>query len=142
VASSAEPATPAPTAAPRVVVICNDCGGKPIPIIRFQYGSAVVPTDVEPMLQEVVLVMKAHPEIKLVAIEGHTDLDEGRRIAVDLARRRAEAVRDRLVKRGIEPDRLVVKAHGSTKPLADNATPVGRAHNRRVQFHVEERQGP
>jgi outer membrane protein OmpA-like peptidoglycan-associated protein len=111
-------------------------------MIRFQYGNAVVPTDAEPMLQDVADVMKAHPEIEVVAIEGHTDTSEGLRITVDLARRRAEAVRDRLVKRGIEPGRLVVEAHGSTKPLADNATPAGRARNRRVQFRVQERQDP
>ena len=94
------------------------------------------------MLQAVVEVMNAHPEVTVVAVEGHADLDEGKRIGGDLSRRRAEAVRKRLVAKGIEPGRLVVVAHGATRPLADNATAAGRAHNRRVQFRVEEKKEP
>jgi outer membrane protein OmpA-like peptidoglycan-associated protein len=115
---------------------------KPIPIVHFPYGSAIVPADAEPMLRDVVETMRAHPEITLVAVEGHTDVEEGRWIKGDVSRRRADAVRDQLVAKGIEPGRLTVVAHGSTKPLDDNATAAGRARNRRVQFRVEETKRP
>src|SRR4051812_36998296 len=81
--SSAEPIAATPPPSPRVVVTCNDCGMKPIPIVHFQYGSAVVSADAEPVLGEVVEAMKANPEITLVAVEGHADLNEGTRIKVD-----------------------------------------------------------
>ena len=115
---------------------------KPISMVHFQYGSAAVAAEAEPMLREVAEVMKAHPEITLVAVEGHADINEGKRSTGDISRRRAEAVRDRLVAKGVEPGRLVVVAHGSTKPLDSNATVAGRAHNRRVQFRVEEKKDP
>jgi OOP family OmpA-OmpF porin len=108
-----------------------------MPIVRFPYGSTVVPADAEPMLREVVEAMRSHPEITLVAVEGHADLDEGRSIKGDVSRRRAEALRDQLVAKGVEPGRLTVVAYGSTKPLVDNATAAGMAPNRRVQFRVE-----
>jgi len=115
---------------------------KPISMVHFQYGNAAVSAEAEPMLGEVAEVIKAHPEITLVAVEGHADLNEGERAADDISRRRAEAVRDQLVAKGVESGRLVVVAHGSTKPLDNNATPAGRAHNRRVQFRVEEKKDP
>jgi outer membrane protein OmpA-like peptidoglycan-associated protein len=134
--TATETAATAPPAPPRVVIVCNDCNARPIPQIHFSYASAVIPADAEIVLREVVETMKAHPEIKVVAIEGHADLDEGKRITSDISRRRAEAVRDRLIAKGVAPARLVVEANGSAKPLDNNATIAGRARNRRVQFHV------
>jgi outer membrane protein OmpA-like peptidoglycan-associated protein len=111
-------------------------------MVHFSYTSAVVPAEAVPLLEEVAATMKAHPEIEVVAVEGHADLDESKRVAVDLARRRAQVVRDLLVAKGVDPGRLLVEAHGSTRPLDNNATPAGRARNRRVQFRVEQRPGP
>ncbi|MCF8112177.1 MAG: OmpA family protein, partial [Desulfobacteraceae bacterium] len=51
-----------------------------------------------------------------------------------LSERRAKAVRDFLVNRGIDPDRLSYKGYGETDPVASNATAQGRAKNRRVEI--------
>jgi outer membrane protein OmpA-like peptidoglycan-associated protein len=51
-------------------------------------------------------------------------------------------VRDVLVKKGVEPARLVIKSWGSERPIADNATAEGRAANRRVEFTVLEKKDP
>jgi outer membrane protein OmpA-like peptidoglycan-associated protein len=85
--------------------------------------------------------MRAEPEIEVVAVERHVDLDEGKRVAVDLARRRAQAALDLLAAKGVEPGRLLVEVYESTRPVDTNATRARRAHNRRVQFRVERRQG-
>ena len=77
--------------------------------------------------------MKAHPRIDLVAIDGHTDGlgREPDNMAISMAR--ARAVLAELVKRGIDPKRLVARAQGSQRPLDSNATEEGRAKNRRVE---------
>jgi outer membrane protein OmpA-like peptidoglycan-associated protein len=134
-------ATPSP---PRIV-ICNDCGVSPIAgigMIHFQQASAAVSAEAEPVLQAVANVMQAHPEVWIVTVEGHADVDETRRITGDVSRRRAAAVRDQLVAKGVEPGRLVVVAYGNTRPLDNSGTAAGRLRNRRVQFRVEERRGP
>lgn len=69
-------------------------------------------------------------------IVGHTD-DEGPRAGnVALSRARASAVRDYLVSRGVPPGALVISGMGPDRPVADNATPEGRARNRRIELRV------
>ena len=50
---------------------------------------------------------------------------------------RAAAVKDFLVKLGVNPDRLKTEGYGEERPIADNETLEGRALNRRVQFRTE-----
>jgi outer membrane protein OmpA-like peptidoglycan-associated protein len=54
-----------------------------------------------------------------------------------LSLRRAEAVRDFIVSEGIDPSIIDVSGEGESNPVASNATPEGRAQNRRVDIHVE-----
>ena len=49
---------------------------------------------------------------------------------------RAESVRTYLIKKGVDPARLVSGGYGSTVPIADNKTKAGREANRRVEFHI------
>jgi OmpA-OmpF porin, OOP family len=67
-------------------------------------------------------------------IEGHTDSTGTDAINQPLSERRAQAIRDQLVKDGVDPSALTAKGYGSSRPLADNSTPEGRAKNRRVEF--------
>jgi outer membrane protein OmpA-like peptidoglycan-associated protein len=89
-----------------------------------------------PLLQNVAAVLKAHPELTKVEIQGHTD-DQGPAEAnLDLSQRRAEAVQAFLQKEGVEPARLVARGYGEAEPIAPNATKAGRAENRRVEFRI------
>jgi outer membrane protein OmpA-like peptidoglycan-associated protein len=70
-------------------------------------------------------------------IEGHTDSRGADSYNMDLSRRRAEAVRDYLVGRGVAADRISVMAYGKNRPIADNMSAEGRANNRRVEIVLE-----
>jgi len=71
-----------------------------------------------------------------VDLDGHTDSIGTERYNQGLSERRARAVRDYLVKKGINPARITTRGFGETKPIADNKTRDGRAKNRRVEIRV------
>lgn len=70
-------------------------------------------------------------------IEGHTDSRGSANLNQALSQQRAEAVRDALVARGVDPSRLVAVGRGADRPVASNETPEGRARNRRVEIILE-----
>jgi outer membrane protein OmpA-like peptidoglycan-associated protein len=74
-----------------------------------------------------------------VIIEGHTDSTGPRDYNVTLARRRAEAVQDYLVSRGVARDLFRVEGVGPDRPVASNASTEGRANNRRVEIVIPAR---
>ncbi|MEZ4368853.1 MAG: OmpA family protein, partial [Kofleriaceae bacterium] len=71
-----------------------------------------------------------------VRIEGHTDSQGKDADNLRLSQRRADAVRDYLIGKGIDGDRMVAKGYGETIPIADNRTKGGREINRRVEFQI------
>ena len=71
-----------------------------------------------------------------VEIVGYTDDIGTADYNLGLALRRAESVRDYMLAHGIDDRRLSVAGRGMTDPLVSNATPEGRAVNRRVEFFV------
>src|SRR5262249_32252265 len=72
-------------------------------------------------------------------VEGHTDSRGSEAFNQDLSYRRATAVRDYLVGRGIPLERFQVNGYGKMRPIADNRSPEGRALNRRVEIVIEGR---
>ncbi len=76
-------------------------------------------------------------EGRTIIVEGHTDTQGGDASNQELSQGRAEAVRNFLVARGVPADRIRSQGLGSTRPVADNKTPEGRANNRRVEIIVQ-----
>jgi outer membrane protein OmpA-like peptidoglycan-associated protein len=72
-----------------------------------------------------------------IVVEGHTDTQGGDDSNLVLSQGRAQAVREYLVSRGVPADRIRSQGFGSTRPLADNKSPEGRANNRRVEIIVQ-----
>jgi outer membrane protein OmpA-like peptidoglycan-associated protein len=104
--------------------------------VRFATGSAtILPASFE-MLGEIVEVLKAHGEIALLGVEGHTDSKGNDAKNQKLSDARANSVRDFLLNKGIDGARVVSKGYGETRPVADNSTEDGRQQNRRVEFHI------
>lgn len=81
-------------------------------------------------------LIKEDPNSKMV-VEGHTDSQGTAKYNQDLSKHRAQAVRDYLVTRGIASDRISAEGFGETRTIADNASPEGRANNRRVEIVVQ-----
>jgi outer membrane protein OmpA-like peptidoglycan-associated protein len=81
-------------------------------------------------------LIKEDPLSKIV-VEGHTDSQGGVPYNQDLSQRRAQAVRDYLVSRGIAADRVTSQGFGSSRSIADNTSAEGRANNRRVEIVVQ-----
>ncbi len=107
--------------------------------VKFEKASAKIsqgaPND--EVLGAVLDVLKAHPEVAMLRVEGHTD-NAGNAVANErLSTRRAEAVVAWLVAHGISKSQLTAKGLGANKPIDSNDTDSGRANNRRVEFHVE-----
>jgi outer membrane protein OmpA-like peptidoglycan-associated protein len=81
-------------------------------------------------------LIKEDPTSKIV-VEGHTDSQGGVPYNQDLSQRRAQAVRDYLVSRGIASDRVTSQGFGSSRSIAENTSAEGRANNRRVEIVVQ-----
>jgi OOP family OmpA-OmpF porin len=71
-----------------------------------------------------------------IVITGHTDASGDESWNRQLSRARAQAVADHIVQRGVDPQRLVVNGLGSSVPIADNSTALGRELNRRIEFEL------
>lgn len=103
--------------------------------IRFREGSALIETESMQLVNEVAAALR--PCLgSIIAITGHTDNTGRGRDNIDLSRKRAEAVRNALIQRGIPADGLRTKGVGAGQPIIglDPADPA----NRRIEFSVIE----
>jgi outer membrane protein OmpA-like peptidoglycan-associated protein len=103
--------------------------------VLFDSGLAVLRTDAEPSLQGVADLVGDHPGAR-TEVQGHTDSVGSADFNQTLSEGRAKAVADWLAGHGVDPATLTTAGFGSTKPVADNATPEGRQANRRVEVVV------
>ena len=89
-----------------------------------------------PLLNNVASVLRDHPEIQLIRVEGHTDAQGGRDYNISLSQRRANSVKDYLIHQGVDGTRLQAKGFGPDRPADSNKTEAGRSNNRRVEFVI------
>lgn len=104
--------------------------------VNFATDQDVILSESFPILEEVAEVLKKHPEIDRVLIEGHTDSRAGEAYNQDLSKRRAASVRTYLEEIGVEPERLCSQGFGQSRPVAGDDTEEGMARNRRVEFTI------
>jgi outer membrane protein OmpA-like peptidoglycan-associated protein len=101
--------------------------------ILFDTDSARLRGESLPTLDEVVRLLSAEAAWKLT-IEGHTDSTGTLAHNQTLSEQRASSVKAYLVSKGVAAERLASVGFGQSKPVADNATELGRAQNRRVEL--------
>ncbi|MBW2523299.1 MAG: OmpA family protein [Deltaproteobacteria bacterium] len=105
--------------------------------IEFRVNSAEIDPESHKIVNQVALVLKAHPEIKHVRVEGHTDDTGTPEHNQRLSDARAASVKRYLVSRGVSPDRISTKGYGSSKPVVEGTDKEARGKNRRVEFILE-----
>ena len=72
----------------------------------------------------------------MILLEGHTDISGSKQANKKLSENRVFAVKRYLVERGIEADRIRLKAYGETRPLTYSRDEASKKRNRRVVFRV------
>jgi OOP family OmpA-OmpF porin len=102
--------------------------------LTFETGKSVIQNSSFPYLDELVGVLKKVPLWQLKVV-GHTDSQGSETINLILSKKRAEAVKNYLLKSGVT-NGIITDGFGETKPIADNSTPEGREKNRRVEFSI------
>ncbi len=101
--------------------------------IYFNSGKATFKPGVTEKLDMIVDIMKEFSEVNF-SVEGHTDSQGAKKTNQRLSERRAKAVLDYLVSKGIASSRLSSAGFGEEYPIDTNATRAGRANNRRVEI--------
>ena len=108
--------------------------------IYFSSGKAVITRPSLRLVDQLAGILKTHPKVLKVQIDGHTDSRGNAAFNTRLSRLRAEAVLKALVARGVERSRLNARGLGPSQPIAPNNTAAGRELNRRVEVTIVERQ--
>ena len=103
--------------------------------ITFESGSDKIRKSSFKVLDKAVGALRNYPEMR-VEVVGHTDDQGGLEDNLDLSQRRADAVRDYMVGKGIEVGRIYTRGAGQAEPIADNKSKKGRAKNRRIEFRL------
>ena len=101
--------------------------------VRFNSGGAKLTAESRFVLDPISNELRDQDDLYL-EVGGHTDSTGDAEQNLQLALRRAQAVRDYMLNWGIPAVRLRAKGYGETQPIADNATEEGRARNRRVEL--------
>jgi outer membrane protein OmpA-like peptidoglycan-associated protein len=104
--------------------------------VLFQSAKSTLLSSARVKLDHVAKALMDVSERNII-VEGHTDSRGSDSYNQALSQRRAETVRDYLVQRGYPADRIQARGMGEGSPIADNASPEGRANNRRVEIVIE-----
>ncbi len=114
----------------------DECMCTPVGVIVDDRGCWVVKgVQFNSNLDNIENILKKDPKLK-IRIEGHTDDVGSAKYNIDLSGKRAKAIKDYLVGKGIEPSRITTKGLGYLQPIADNDNdiPKGRALNRMAEI--------
>jgi outer membrane protein OmpA-like peptidoglycan-associated protein len=101
----------------------------------FDFDSVEINPGVQAEIRRVADVFYRYPETR-IRIEGHTDSIGSVEFNQMLSERRADAAKNELIARNLQPERIQAVGFGAAMPVASNATPAGRQQNRRVQIFI------
>ncbi len=103
--------------------------------VNFDFAKADLRPESYPILNHASQILLANPGMR-IEVGGHTDAVGNDVSNLILSEKRAQAVMNFLIEKGVDSSRLTSRGYGSSSPVADNGTAEGRAMNRRVEFKV------
>ena len=112
--------------------------GDPPQIVYFDAGSATLSPQARTVLDRALPMLRS-PNTGTIQLAGHDDRAARAAVSRRNSLRRAAAVRDYLLARGIPPGRIQLVAHGETRPAVETADGVREALNRRVEIVLRPR---
>lgn len=104
--------------------------------VTFDTNSTVVRPGLYNEIDRIAQVMVQYPETQIV-VQGHTDSSGSDEYNQRLSERRAEAVKNLILQRGVDSSRITSMGYGESMPVASNNTPEGRQMNRRVEIRIK-----
>lgn len=122
---------PSPPAQPAPEVITLDDNGQ----VMFAFDSAELTTAAQQRLQGLLPKLN-EPAVTRVKVIGHTDSVGSDSYNQALSERRASSVAEYLIGQGLAPAKVTSQGRGESEPVTENDTEQGRAHNRRVELHL------
>lgn len=133
--------TPALVTVPKAAEPVKPLANKVIPDVQFETDSAKIKPISYSVLDSAITTLKEWGDSN-VEIAGHTDQRDTSKADYNqhLSEKRAKAVRDYIVKKGIDAKRLSVKGYGYSQPIAENDPKEGNVVNRRVELVREKKQ--
>ncbi len=102
--------------------------------ISFAKSSSSLSDEGKAVVSDVAAALQ--PSTVKIEVGGHTDWKGPAEVNLDLSQARADAVREALIKAGIDASRITAKGYGEEIPVASNETDAGRAKNRRIEIRV------
>jgi peptidoglycan-associated lipoprotein len=114
------------------VAVVVEAAPRTLGTVWFAFGSAALGADALATLDRIAATLPADPAVQL-RIEGHADRRGPVGYNQRLSERRARAVRDALVRRGVSVDRMDVAGFGVTRPIDPARTAAAYARNRRAE---------
>ena len=104
-------------------------------LVLFDFNKYEVKNKVKRSLNTLAKALEENPDIR-IKIDGYTDFIGSEGYNLELSVKRAKAIKNYLVDRGVKSSNISIEGYGKQNPIANNATAAGRAKNRRVEFII------
>lgn len=113
----------------------SECQIKTAKPIYFQFNSDVIHVESESILQAIANLLHDDPTLR-VEIGAHSDGKGSRQYNMDLTQKRADAVKNHLIGKGVDAERLIARGFGEDQPISHPPLVDGRRTNRRIEFVI------
>jgi OOP family OmpA-OmpF porin len=103
--------------------------------INFDFNSAKIKDSAESIIQSIASDLQSEKYLDIkVLVKGHTDSTGSDDYNLKLSQKRADSVKNKLVEKGVNENRVTTEGYGELEPLEPNLTKEGRAANRRAEI--------